>query len=56
MELKKLGPGVSEEKSFKGVDGRTDGQRTDDGRQLITVTHPETSAQVSLTADQVLLI
>ena len=24
--LKKIGPGVSEEKSFKGVDGQTDGQ------------------------------
>ena len=24
--LKKFGPGVSEEKSFKGVEGRTDGE------------------------------
>ena len=28
MKLKKFGPGVSEEKSFKGVNGWTDGWRT----------------------------
>ena len=40
--LKKIVPGVSEEKSFKGVDGwRTDGRRMDDGRQVITIAHPE---------------
>ena len=27
--VKKFGPGVSEEKSFKDVDGQTDGQITD---------------------------
>ena len=43
LSLKKIGPGVSEEKSFKDVDGR----RTDDGRQVITIVHPEPSAQVS---------
>ena len=41
--LKKIGLGVSEEKSFKGVYGR----RTDDGRQVITIAHPEPKAQVS---------
>ena len=41
--LKKIGPGVSEEKSFKGVYGRW----TDDGRQVITRAHPEPSAQAS---------
>ena len=34
---------VLEEKSFKGVDGRTE----DDGRQVITITHPKPSAQAS---------
>ena len=29
ISLKKFGPGVSEEKSFKGVNGRTDGQADD---------------------------
>ena len=38
-----IGPGVSEEKSFEGVDGR----QTDDGRQMITITHPQPSAEVS---------
>ena len=37
--LKKIYPGLSEEKSFKGVG--------DDGRQVITIAHPEPSAQVS---------
>ena len=37
--LKKIGPGVTEEKSFKC--GRTDGRRTDDGPQVITIAHPE---------------
>ena len=41
--LKKTGPGVSDEKSFNGVYGQTD----DDGRQVITTAHPEPSAQVS---------
>ena len=40
--MKKIGPGVLEEKSFKGVYGRTD-----DGRQVITIAHPEPLAQVS---------
>ena len=44
--LKKIGTGASEE-MFKGVDnGRTEGRRTD-GRQVITIAHPEPSAQVS---------
>ena len=41
--LKKIGPGASE-KMFKGVD---DGRTEDDGRQVITIAHPEPSAQVS---------
>ena len=28
--LKKIGPGVSEKKTFKGVDTRMDGRMTDD--------------------------
>ena len=40
--LKKTGPGVTEEKSFKGVNGRTmDGRTDDDGRQVITTGHPK---------------
>ena len=39
---KKNDPGVSEEKSFKDVDARTD-----DGRRVITIAHPEPSAQMS---------
>ena len=31
LHMKKFGPGVSEEKSFKGVKGWTDGQWTTDG-------------------------
>ena len=42
--LKKIGLGVSE-KLFKCVDGRTT-----DGRRVITIAHPEPSAQVSLTS------
>ena len=44
--LKKIGPGILEEKSFKG---QTTDRRTDDGRQVITihVAHPEPLAQVS---------
>ena len=34
--LKKFGPGVSEEKSFRVVNGRMD-----DGRRVITIAHPE---------------
>ena len=44
--LRTFGPGVSEEKSFKDVNGRFGGQ-TDDGRGVITTAHPEPSAQVS---------
>ena len=40
--VKKIVPGVSEEKLCKGVDG----WRTDDRLQLITVAHPEPLAQV----------
>ena len=36
--LKKFGPRVSKEKSFKDVNGRTDGGRTmEDGRGVITI-------------------
>ena len=34
--MKKIGPGVTEEKLFKGVDGQTD-----NGWQVITIAHPE---------------
>ena len=37
--MKKIGPGVSEEKSFKDVDGQTD--------DVITIAHPKPLAQVS---------
>ena len=42
LHIKKFGPGVSEEKSFKDVDGQTD-----DGRRVIIIAHPEPLAQVS---------
>ena len=42
--LKKIGPGFLEEKLFKG---QTTDRRTDDGRQVITIAHPEPLAQVS---------
>ena len=46
-KFEEIWPRVSEEKSFKGVDGRTNGQ-TDDGRwRVITIAHPEPLAQVS---------
>ena len=45
LNLKKIGPGVSEKKSFKCVDGRTTEERTDDGRKVITIAYPEPSAQ-----------
>ena len=41
MKFEENWPRYSEEKSFKGVDGRT---TTDDGRQVITIAHPEPSA------------
>ena len=40
--FKKIGTEVSEEKSFKGVDGGMDG-----GRQVITIVHPQSLAKVS---------
>ena len=40
--FKKIGPGVSEEKSFKGVDWQTDGRW-----QVITIAHPQPLAQGS---------
>ena len=47
--MKKIGPRVSEEKSFKGVYGRTrDRRATDDGRQLITIAHPEGSGELKI--------
>ena len=42
--MKKIGPGVSEEKLFKEVDGWT---MMDNGRQVIRITHPEPSDQAS---------
>ena len=30
MKFEEISPGVSEEKSFKGVDGKTDGRTTDE--------------------------
>ena len=39
----KFGSAVSEEKSFENVNGRTHG-RTDDGRKVITIAHPEQSS------------
>ena len=45
--LKKIGLVVSEEKYFKGVDGRKDDGQTDDGWQVIKLAHSEPSAQVS---------
>ena len=41
--MKKTGPGVSEKKLFKGVDGR----RTDDRQIVITIAHPEPLAHVN---------
>ena len=43
LSLKKIGREVSEEKSFKGVNRRrtTDDRRRTDGRQVITMEHPE---------------
>ena len=49
--LKKIGPGVLEEKSFKSVDGRTD----DDERQVITISHPEPSVQKNVVTSWSLL-
>ena len=46
IKFEENGPGDLEEKSFKGVNGRTDGQ-TDDGRRVITIAHPEPLTQVS---------
>ena len=40
--MKTIDPGISAEKSFKGVYGR----RTDDGWQMIIIAHPEPSAQM----------
>ena len=45
--MSKIGSGASEEKSFENnngrMHGRTDG-RTDDGRKVITIAHPEHSS------------
>ena len=46
VKFEEMWPGVSEDKSFKGVNRQTDGQ-TDDGRRVITTAHPEPLAQVS---------
>ena len=46
--LKKIRPEVSEEKSFKSKDGSMDRRWTaSDGRQVITIVHPEPLAQIS---------
>ena len=45
--MSKIGSAVSEEKSFENVNGRTHGgtdARTDDGRKVITIAHPEQSS------------
>ena len=45
--MSKIGSGASEEKSFENVNGRTHGRmdgRTDDGRKVITIAHPEHSS------------
>ena len=42
--LSKIGPGVSEEKLFKDVDG---GQTMDNRQRIITIAQPEPLAQVS---------
>ena len=49
MKFEENWPRVSEEKSLKGLDRRqTDGQETTDyGRGVITIVHPEPTAQVS---------
>ena len=39
MNLSKIGSAASEEKSFENVNGRTD-----DGRKVITIAHPEHSS------------
>ena len=41
--MSKIGSAASEEKSFENVNGRTHG-RTDDGRKVITIPHPEQSS------------
>ena len=52
--MKKIGAGVSEEKSFKCVNGRrttTDGRIDDDDRRTASdhnIAHPEPSAKVCL--------
>ena len=43
MKFEEIWPGVSDEKSFKGVNEQTDGR----GPGLITIAHPEPLAQVS---------
>ena len=43
MKLNKTGSVASEEKSFENVKGRSHG-RTDDGRKVITIAHPEHSS------------
>ena len=47
MKFEENWPMGFEEKSFKGVDGQTDVRRTDDRRGMITIAHPEPSAQIS---------
>ena len=41
--MSKIDSAASEEKSFENVNGRTHG-RTDDGRKVITIAHPEHSS------------
>ena len=45
IKFEEIGSGISEEKSFKGVNGRTE-EQTDDGRRMIKISHPEPLAQV----------
>ena len=45
--MSKIGSAASEEKPFENVNGRTDGcmeGRTEDGRNVITIAHPEQSS------------
>ena len=47
MKFEEIWPRVSEEKLFKGVDGQTDRQTDGQTDGVITIAHPEPSAQVS---------
>ena len=47
MKFEQISSGASEEKSFENVNGLTHGRtdaRTEDGRKVITIAHPEHSS------------